>query len=70
MKATCAPKSLFRSILSVAPTSPATPMGRATSALWWLQLLQLAGLQQIEYVFAYPQQQDIAIAGFAESWRA
>lgn len=29
----------------------------------------LAGLQRIEYVFVYPEQQDIVLAGPAEGWR-
>jgi hypothetical protein len=29
----------------------------------------LAGLQRIRYVFAYPEQNDIVIAGYAESWK-
>ncbi|MCR9292541.1 MAG: DUF1598 domain-containing protein [bacterium] len=32
-------------------------------------VLFLAGLQRIEYVFVYPEQQDIVIAGPAEGWR-
>jgi hypothetical protein len=32
------------------------------------EMLYLAGLQKIEYVFAYPDQQDIVIAGPAEPW--
>jgi hypothetical protein len=29
----------------------------------------LAGLQRIRYVFVYPEQNDIVIAGYAESWK-
>jgi hypothetical protein len=29
----------------------------------------LAGLQQIQYVFVYPEQQDIVLAGFGEGWK-
>ena len=32
-------------------------------------VLLLAGLQRIEYIFVYPEQQDIVIAGPAEGWR-
>ncbi len=32
------------------------------------EILKLAGLQRIEYVFAYPDQKDIVIAGPAEGW--
>ncbi len=33
-------------------------------------ILKLAGLQRVEYVFAYPDQNDIVIAGPAEGWAA
>lgn len=29
----------------------------------------LAGLQQIQYVFVYPEQQDVVLAGFGEGWK-
>ena len=29
----------------------------------------LAGLQNIRYVFVYPDQRDIVLAGFAEGWK-
>jgi Protein of unknown function (DUF1598) len=32
------------------------------------ELMYLAGLQRVEYVFAYPEQNDIVIAGPAEPW--
>lgn len=32
------------------------------------EVLFLAGLQRVEYVFAYPEQNDIVIAGPAEAW--
>jgi hypothetical protein len=32
------------------------------------EVLYLAGLQRIEYVFAYPEQSDIVLAGPAEGW--
>lgn len=32
-------------------------------------LMMLAGLQKIQYVFVYPDQQDIVIAGPAEGWK-
>ncbi len=32
-------------------------------------VLVLAGLQDIRYVFAYPEQQDIVLVGFAEGWQ-
>lgn len=34
------------------------------------EMLKLAGLQRIEYVFVYPDQSDIVIAGPAEGWLA
>jgi hypothetical protein len=34
-----------------------------------IEMKALAGLQQIRYVFVYPEQQDIVIAGFAEGWK-
>lgn len=33
------------------------------------EILFLAGLQRVEYVFVYPEQQDIVIAGPAEGWQ-
>lgn len=33
------------------------------------EMLLLAGLQKIEYVFVYPEQQDIVLAGFGEGWK-
>lgn len=33
------------------------------------EILNLAGLQRIRYVFAYPEQNDVVLAGFAEGWR-
>ena len=33
------------------------------------ELLCLAGLQRVEYLFAYPDQRDIVIAGPAEGWK-
>ena len=32
-------------------------------------LLYLAGLQQVKYVFVYPEEHDIVLAGFGEGWR-
>lgn len=32
------------------------------------EMLFLAGLQRIEYVFVYPEQNDIVLAGFGEGW--
>ncbi|MGC3968381.1 MAG: DUF1598 domain-containing protein [Pirellulales bacterium] len=33
------------------------------------EMLLLAGLQKIDYVFVYPEQQDIVLAGFGEGWK-
>lgn len=33
------------------------------------ELFFLAGLQRIQYVFVYPEQNDIVLAGYAEGWR-
>ena len=33
------------------------------------EVLFLAGLQDIRYVFVYPEQKDIVLAGFGEGWR-
>ena len=33
------------------------------------EMLLLAGLQKIQYVFVYPEQQDIVLAGFGEGWK-
>ena len=33
------------------------------------EILYLAGLQRIEYIFVYPEQQDIVLAGPAEGWK-
>ncbi|MGE0537011.1 MAG: DUF1598 domain-containing protein [Pirellulales bacterium] len=32
-------------------------------------MLYLAGLQQVKYVFVYPEEHDIVLAGFGEGWR-
>lgn len=34
-----------------------------------LEMNCLAGLQQVQYVFVYPEQQDLVLAGPAEGWR-
>lgn len=34
-----------------------------------VEMKVLAGLQQIRYVFVYPEQQDIVLAGFGEGWK-
>jgi len=33
------------------------------------EMVFLAGLQEIRYVFVYPEQRDIVVAGFGEGWR-
>lgn len=33
------------------------------------EILFLAGLQEIKYIFVYPDQNDIVLAGFGEGWR-
>ncbi|HEV7226761.1 MAG TPA: DUF1598 domain-containing protein [Pirellulales bacterium] len=33
------------------------------------EITYLAGLQRIEYVFVYPEQNDIVLAGYGEGWR-
>jgi hypothetical protein len=33
------------------------------------ELQNLAGLQRLQYIFVYPEQRDIVIAGFAEGWK-
>jgi hypothetical protein len=33
------------------------------------ELQYLAGLQRVQFVFVYPEQRDIVLAGFAEGWR-
>lgn len=33
------------------------------------EMLLLAGLQRVQYVFAFPEQHDIVLCGFAEGWR-
>lgn len=33
------------------------------------ELQNLAGLQRVEYVFVYPENHDIVLAGFAEGWK-
>ena len=48
---------------------PSWQRGKRPASRWTTPCDYLAGLQRIRYVFVYPEQNDIVVAGFAEGWK-
>ncbi len=56
-------------MISLARLQAAIVAGEATGAAIPAEMRYLAGLQRVEFVFVYPEQNDIVIAGPAEPWK-